>query len=84
MTRLSMAPTWGPFNWTTGEAIWAALIFAAIVVELLGLFRVGPFEPLTWSVEHNIRERVWVSVGLGIFFIWLQIHWWTNWFPWER
>lgn len=83
MNVISEAARWGPFNWTTGEMVWAALILSAVAVEFLGLFRVGPFEPLTWSVEWNIRRRWWVSAGLGVFFAWLQIHWWTDWFPWE-
>lgn len=80
---ISTAPRWGPFEWTTGEAIWATLIFLAVVVELLGLLRIGPFEPLTWGVEENIKRRAWVSIGLGLFFAWLIVHWWTDWLPWE-
>ena len=83
MSAISEATRWGVFNWTTGEMIWAVLIVAALVVEFLGLFHISPFEPLTWGVENNIRTRAWVSVLLGMFFFWLIIHWWTDWFPWE-
>lgn len=83
-----MANTFGPFNWTMGEAIWAVLIVTALVVEVLGLYRVpipgtdATFVPLTLPVERNMERRWWVWWLVVVFLVWLAGHW-TDLWPWE-
>ena len=80
--------TWGIFNWTWGEAVWAVLIVTALVIEILGLYRVpipftdATFVPLTLPVERNIERRWWASALVFLFLVWLLGHWW-DWWPWE-
>lgn len=79
---------WGPFSWTTGEAVWGVIIAAGAVVEILGLCRVqipftdSTFVPLTLPVERNIERRPWVGVLVWVFLTWLIGHWYDVW-PWE-
>lgn len=76
---------WGPFQWTTGEAIWAAIALVVLVVEILGLYRApipwadgATFVPLSHPVEANIQRRAWFSMALMCGFVVLMVHWWTD------
>lgn len=58
----------------TPTIVWTAWAAGSLALELLGVFHVGPLEPLTTVVRREMFRSTIFTSALAAFLLWLVFH----------